>query len=63
MIERFPIPVGKKVIMKTVPKWKELGTEKWVEEVEQQYHCPDCGNPLFRGTRRCNKCGISVDVD
>jgi hypothetical protein len=63
MIERFPIPVGKKVILKTIPKWKELGTTKWVEAVEKQYHCSDCGNPLFRGAKRCNKCGITVDVD
>jgi len=62
-IERFPIPVGKKVILRAIPRWKELGTEKWVEEEEKRYHCPDCGNSLFRGAKRCNKCGISVDVD
>ncbi|UCC19790.1 MAG: DUF3795 domain-containing protein [Promethearchaeota archaeon] len=62
-IERFPIPVGKKVIMRAIPRWKEIGTEKWVEEEEIRYHCPDCGNFLFRGAKRCNKCGIPVDVD
>ena len=62
-IERFPIPVGKKVILRAIPRWKELGTEKWVEEEEKRYHCPECGNPLFRGAKRCNKCGISVNVD
>ncbi len=63
IIERFPIPVGKQVIMRAIPQWREYGTEKWVEEEENRYHCPDCGNPLFRGVRRCNKCGISVSVD
>jgi hypothetical protein len=63
MIERFPIPVGKKVLMKDIPKWRELGTEKWVEMVENRYKCPDCGNPLFRGAKRCNKCKATVDVD
>jgi len=63
IIKRFPIPVGKKVIMRAIPQWRELGTEKWVEQEEIRYHCPECNNPLFRGTRRCNKCGISVNVD
>lgn len=63
LIDRFPIPVGKKVILRAIPRWKELGTEKWVEEEEKRYHCPECGNPLFRGAKRCNKCGISVNVD
>ena len=62
-IENFPIQVGKKVILRAIPTWRELGTEKWVEEEEKRYHCPDCGNPLFRGAKRCNKCGIAVDVD
>ena len=63
MIKRFPIPIGKKVIMRAIPQWKELGTEKWVKEEEKRYICPDCKNPLFRGAKRCNKCGNSVDVD
>ncbi len=62
-IENFPIAVGKKVIMRAIPQWRELGTEKWVEAEEKRYHCPQCGNPLFRGAKRCNKCGIPVDVD
>ena len=62
-IENFPIPVGKKVILRAIPIWREIGTEKWVESEEKRYHCPDCGNPLFRGAKRCNKCGIAVDVD
>ena len=62
-IERFPIAVGKKVILRAIPRWKEIGTEKWVEEEEKRYHCPECDNSLFRGAKRCNKCGTSVDVD
>lgn len=62
-IDNFPIPVGKKVILRAIPQWKKLGTEKWVEEEEKRYHCPECGNSLFRGAKRCNKCGNSVDVD
>ncbi len=62
-IDRFPVPVGKKVILRAIPRWKEIGTEKWVEEEEKRYHCPECNNSLFRGAKRCNKCGISVNVD
>ncbi|MBY8990371.1 MAG: DUF3795 domain-containing protein [Candidatus Lokiarchaeota archaeon] len=62
-IENFPIPVGKKVIFRAIPRWREIGTEKWVEEEEKRYLCPECNNPLFRGTKRCNECGVSVDVD
>ena len=63
IIKRFPIPVGKKVIMRAIPEWRELGTEKWVRKEESRYHCPECNNPLFRGAKRCNKCGNSVDID
>jgi len=62
-ITNFPIAVGKKVIMRAIPQWREFGTEKWVEMEEKRYICPECGNKLFRGAKRCNKCGISVDVD
>ena len=62
-INNFPMPVGKKVILRAIPQWREWGTEKWVEEEERRYHCPECGNPLFRGAKRCNKCKATVDVD
>jgi Protein of unknown function (DUF3795) len=63
MIDNFPLPVGKKVIMRAIPAWKELGTEDWVEAEEQRYTCPECGYALFRGARRCRSCGSAVDVD
>ncbi|MFX0025763.1 MAG: DUF3795 domain-containing protein [Candidatus Hermodarchaeota archaeon] len=62
-INNSPIPVAKKVMMRTIPFWRKYGTEKFVEEEEKRYHCPDCGNPLFRGAKRCNKCKAEVDVD
>ena len=31
-IENFPLPVGKKVILRAIPTWKELGTVKWMED-------------------------------
>ena len=62
-IEGFPLPVGKKVILRAIPAWRELGTERWMEEEEKRYHCPQCGYTLFRGAKRCRDCGSLVDVD
>lgn len=62
-IDNFPVPVGKKVILRAIPAWKELGTEKWVEEEEKRYHCPHCGYEQFRGARRCRSCKEPVDLD
>jgi hypothetical protein len=62
-IEDFPVPVGKKVILRATPYWSEHGTEKWVQSEEARYICPECGHKLFRGARRCNNCKIEVDLD
>lgn len=62
-IEDFGYPVGKKVMLRAIPTWREHGTEKWVEMEEERYHCPECGYVLFRGARRCRSCGIEVDAD
>jgi predicted RNA-binding Zn-ribbon protein involved in translation (DUF1610 family) len=62
-IESFPIPVGKKVIMRAIPRWREVGTETWVEEEEKRYKCPSCGAQLFRGAKRCRECKETVSVD
>ena len=62
-VENFPMPVGKKVIMRAIPYWREHGTEKWVRDEESRYLCPECGHQLFRGAKRCNKCKTPVDVD
>ena len=63
LIEEFPMPVGKKVMLRAVPRWREVGTERWVEEEEERYHCPHCGAKLFRGAKRCRVCKEPVDVD
>ncbi|MBI5250138.1 MAG: DUF3795 domain-containing protein [Desulfomonile tiedjei] len=63
IIENFPLPVGKKVILRAIPTWRELGTEIWVEQEELRYHCPHCGFELFRGAKRCRECKDPVDLD
>ena len=62
-IENFIMPVGKKVMLRAIPQWREWGTEKWVGEEEKRYVCPSCGYQLFRGAKRCRNCDVSVDRD
>jgi predicted RNA-binding Zn-ribbon protein involved in translation (DUF1610 family) len=62
-IEEFPMTVGKKVILRAIPHWREVGTEKWVQDEEARYVCPQCGNKVFRGAARCNRCKASLDLD
>ncbi len=62
-IEHFPMTVGKKVILRAVPYWREKGTRQWVADEEARYNCPECGHTLFRGVTRCNKCKTAVDLD
>jgi len=63
LIEHFPMPVGKRVILRAIPCWRSVGTEKWVEDEEARYLCPTCGHKLFRGAKQCNKCKTAVDLD
>ena len=62
-IENFPMTVGKKVILRAVPYWKEVGTEKFIEDEEARYLCPACGNKVFRGAVKCYKCKAELDLD
>lgn len=62
-IDGFPVPVGKRVILRAVPYRREHGTEKWVADEEARYHCPRCHHLLFRGAKRCNQCKTAVDLD
>lgn len=63
LIDNFPVEVGKRVILRAIPEWRELGTEKWVEAEEKRYLCPHCGDKLFRGVKRCRNCKEPVDLD
>jgi hypothetical protein len=62
-IEKFPMAVGKKVILRAVPYWRAVGTEKWIEDEEARYICPECGNKVFRGAVKCNQCKAELDLD
>lgn len=62
-IENFPMDVGKKVMLRAIPRWKEVGTDQWVAEEEARYKCPHCQALLFRGVKSCRECKEPVDVD
>lgn len=63
-IEQFGFATGRRVMLRTIPLWrdkvKELGDEKgsieWARAECERYHCPYCGQPLFRGAQRCRAC-------
>ena len=62
-IENFPMTVGKRVIFRAIPYWREAGTEKWIQDEEARYICPNCGNKVFRGALKCNQCKEQLDLD
>jgi len=62
-IDNFSMTVGKKVIMRSVPHRRNVGTEKWVRDEEARYVCPECGNIVFRGVVKCNRCKAELDLD
>ncbi|MDD5206577.1 MAG: DUF3795 domain-containing protein [Desulfobacterales bacterium] len=62
-IDEFPMSVGKKVILRAIPYWREVSTENWVKDEEARYVCPECGQKVFRGAAKCNQCKTSLDLD
>ncbi len=62
-IENFSMAVGKKVILRSVPHRKKVGTEQWIRDEEARYICPECGNKVFRGVVTCNRCKAGLDLD
>jgi len=62
-IENFPMAVGKKMILRAVPYWRKAGTAKWIQDEEARYVCPECGNKVFRGAVKCNRCRAQLDLD
>ena len=62
-IHNFPVSEGKKVILRAIPQWRDMGTEKWVAADEKRYRCPSCGEPFFRGAKRCRNCQEALNQD
>ncbi|MFX0069748.1 MAG: DUF3795 domain-containing protein [Candidatus Hermodarchaeota archaeon] len=62
IIENWPSQGGKEVMLKEIPAWRELETEKWVVKLEKEHQCPECGNLLYRGATKCYKCQASLNL-
>lgn len=62
-IENFSMAVGKKVILRATPFRREFGTQKWIEDEEARYYCPECNHKVFRGAGKCNQCKATLDLD
>jgi hypothetical protein len=68
LVEEFPLPVGRRVMKRAIPAWREQvarhgdekGSVEWARSECERYHCPGCGHPLFRGAIRCRGCGREV---
>jgi hypothetical protein len=41
--------IAKKVILRAIPYWREVGTDKWIQDEESRYICPNRGNKVFLG--------------
>lgn len=63
LIEKFPVPNGKRHILANVRYRQENGTELWVRNEESKYLCPECNSKLYRGCTRCRACRKPVTFD
>jgi hypothetical protein len=71
LVENFILATGRRVMKRAIPVWREKvaeegdekGSEAWARSECERYHCPDCGNPLFRGAQTCRVCKRSVADD
>ena len=63
LVDEFPVPVGRQVILRAVPYRRAHGTSRWMQAEDERYRCPGCGHGLFRGARHCGGCGVEVSVD
>jgi len=61
-IKNFPMEPARNKILEAIPKWKELGTERYVAEVEKRYTCPKCGTLLHRYATECSNCQSPFSV-
>jgi len=71
LVEKFGLATGRRVMKRAIPLWGEKvaahgddqGSVEWARAECERYHCPDCGNPLFRGAQRCRACGKDVAAE
>jgi len=57
----FPFEISKQQMLAALPRWKDLGSEKWVRETAKRFTCSHCGSLLHRYARVCNRCHKPTD--
>jgi hypothetical protein len=68
LIENFGLATGLRVMKRTIPGWRakvaalgdEQGSIEWARAECNRYHCPSCGEALFRGAKTCRACKSQV---
>jgi hypothetical protein len=61
-VKNYPIEPARIRILEVIPRWKELGTECYVAEVEKCYTCSKCGTLLHRYATECSNCQSPFSV-
>lgn len=72
--DRLPSSVKasvKRVMLRSIPSWRqkvaalgdEQGSEEWARAECERYHCPKCGEPLYRSAQQCHGCRTDVAED
>lgn len=56
IIEEWPSLEGKKVMLNEIIRIREIGIEKWIQNVEEKHKCSQCGAQLYRGAQSCYIC-------
>jgi len=52
--------VGKKVILRAIPYWREVGTEKWIQDEEARSIFVLNAAIRFFGRCKCNQCKVKL---
>jgi hypothetical protein len=55
-IRNFPLETARLRILEAIPLWRQLGTERYVAEVEKRFTCTQCGTLLHRYAQVCSHC-------
>jgi hypothetical protein len=62
-ISMMPLSAEKKLILRAVAAWRDLGTDAFLQQEEKRYSCPACHQILSRGATECSHCHSLVIID
>lgn len=62
IISMMPLAAEKKLILRAVAEWRELGTDAFLQQEEKRYSCPSCHQILSRGATECSHCHSPIVI-